>query len=564
MRTRNLLPALLLGVALAGLAASTVPAADSADAGKIKKLIEQLGADSYAERQAASEALGKIGAPALGALREAAKSTDAEVRKRASELLGKVEKLAENKKLLGPKMVHLVFKDTPLKAAVADFSKKSGYDLVLLDPDNKLKDVKVTLDTGKVTFWEAMGKFGDAAGVHDDDPNAGGPAGGIRPAGAVPVGPAAKGSIDSEEAKAPAPPKGPVRAGAALFVKDIHFGGDSGPRPRPGAMVGGWVPVQPGQFYLLPGKPAKAPADTTTAVRVRPADRKRYPLAVSDKEVGLVLQLALEPKVRWQGLAAAQIDKAIDDQGQSLRQAEEGRPDAPPAAAPGRGGARLLPAPPAVAGVMARIPASANGVYHFAPLRLKKGDKESKSLAELAGTITGQALTESEALLVVEGVLKAKGKEVKGKSGGEIKVTDVTNQPDGTTQIKFEFEMPDGVLPDTLLPAPAAPAPVGAASGARAVAETRPAAGGMMVPGRPGTFAPYGLRLVDDKGNVMLSTIQANWARGLGVGAAARKMEFHATYRPTKEAGDPAKLVFMARREVAVTVPFVLKGVELK
>ena len=158
-------------------------------------------------------------------------------------------------------------------------------------------------------------------------------------------------------------------------------------------------------------------------------------------------------------------------------------------------------------------------------------------------------------MLVVDDVLKATGKEVKGKSGGEIKVTGVTKQGDGATQIAFEFEMPDAVIPDTLLAAPVAPgAPVvPGAPGA-----------GMMVPGRPGTFAPYGLRLVDDKGAIVPASILVNWKRGIGVGAAAAKLELNATYKASKDVPEPAKLVFKARRLASVTVPFTLKDVDVK
>ncbi len=85
--------------------------------------------------------------------------------------------------MLAPKMVHLVYKDTPLSEAIEDFSKKSGYTLVLRDPDDKMKDTKITIDTGKVTFWSALEQFCAKAGLIDDDPNAARFAGGGFPGG---------------------------------------------------------------------------------------------------------------------------------------------------------------------------------------------------------------------------------------------------------------------------------------------------------------------------------------------------------------------------------------------
>src|SRR5262249_11216045 len=96
---------------------------------------------------------------ALEALRKAAKSDDAEVSKRAGDLLPKIERQAESLRLLTPKRVHLVYKNTPLSEAVADFQKKSGYRIYLHDPDGKLKERKITLETGETTFWHAAALF---------------------------------------------------------------------------------------------------------------------------------------------------------------------------------------------------------------------------------------------------------------------------------------------------------------------------------------------------------------------------------------------------------------------
>ncbi len=55
--------------------------------------------------------------------------------------------------------MHLIYKDTPLREALADFKKQSGYDMALSDPGNRLKGRKITLDTGKVSFWKSSGPF---------------------------------------------------------------------------------------------------------------------------------------------------------------------------------------------------------------------------------------------------------------------------------------------------------------------------------------------------------------------------------------------------------------------
>src|SRR5262245_51293467 len=63
-----------------------------ADADRIARLIEQLGNDNFAEREAASRDLERLGLPALPALRKAAQSPDVETRRRGEALVKKLEK----------------------------------------------------------------------------------------------------------------------------------------------------------------------------------------------------------------------------------------------------------------------------------------------------------------------------------------------------------------------------------------------------------------------------------------------------------------------------------------
>ena len=74
------------GILVLGLAALFLASADAA--GKptpkqIAQLIEQLGSNSYEEREQATKKLAEIGLPALDALQKAASKGDPEIRKRA-------------------------------------------------------------------------------------------------------------------------------------------------------------------------------------------------------------------------------------------------------------------------------------------------------------------------------------------------------------------------------------------------------------------------------------------------------------------------------------------------
>lgn len=672
MRMNNLIPAVLLGLALVGLA--SLPAAEetkpATDKASIEKLVEQLGSDSFAERQKAFKTLDEIGKPALEALQKAAKSTDAEVRKRSMELVSKISKRVESAELLTAKQVHLVYKNTPIKEAVEDLKKKTGYLIVLHDPENKLKDKKVTLDTGKTSFWTALDKFCEAAGVVEGDPNAnpmGVPPGmglpgvvpgiGIAPAVPIPVAPVKAVPIKRVPAKAPAKKDATEKKEApatdekkdadkkkeeeakaeaerraadakkaeaakeaakrAAAIRAAAGGGGGVAIAVPAVMplppmMGGWVQVQPGQITLVPGKSEKRPTDSSSSMRVRQADRKTHPYKAGDKEIGLVLEVTPEPRLRWHQLLGVQVDKALDDNDQKLVQTKDENPMGGGMGGFGGfgGGIMILPgggigAPgfPGRGGVW--FGGSANGLSQYATMRLKQGEKASKTLKELSGTISAQLQSEPEKIIVVDNVQKAAGKSVKG-GGGEIKVDTVTKLADGTLQISFTFEQPANIIPETMVPGvemPAmnpviggrirggirvvpAPAPVPLpvpvpppAPKDKAVPAVPPPIGGMggvgialpVVPQKV-YYATNGLTLQDDKGNVLSASIQYNWKRGGGgvvIGfpgggmGGMGKMEYIATIKPEK-GKEPAKLVFTGRRVVEVTVPFKLTNVDVK
>src|SRR5215207_4404312 len=81
----TVLPRGLVGVAL--MLALAPFAAGSSDA-DVERLVRQLGSDKFKEREAATDALIKVGKPALTALKKAAAgSADAEVSSRAAQLI---------------------------------------------------------------------------------------------------------------------------------------------------------------------------------------------------------------------------------------------------------------------------------------------------------------------------------------------------------------------------------------------------------------------------------------------------------------------------------------------
>jgi RNA polymerase sigma factor (sigma-70 family) len=328
---------------------SEAPAAG--EAARLARLVEQLGSDKFADRERASKELDQIGAPALDALRKAARDDDPERKRRAEDLIKKIEGRDLEARLLAPKRVRLVYKDTALADAVADFQKQSGYGLTLSDPQGKLKGRKVTLDTGEVTFWQALDQFCRKAGL-------------------------------TSAALSPAP----GRRQEHLAVKQW----DKRPpatSPTPPAAAAG-----KGGVILSDGKPQPLPTDGRTAVRVRALDKAARGLAPAEGEALLALEITPEPKLRLGRVLAVRVRKASDDQGQDLEQVV-GDGKAPARAAAGGPPADTLPFPPPDNVPLHTMPSKAAAPHKDAeanvtPIRLKKGAKAATSLSELSGTVT--------------------------------------------------------------------------------------------------------------------------------------------------------------------------------
>src|SRR5262249_29032821 len=131
----------------------------------IKQLVDRLGSQDYKTREAATRALAELGDKALEGLRQACKSKDVEVCKRAEHLVKKIEERVETDLTLKPTQVHLVCKDTLVKDAFKELSRLSGVVIDLGADQSKFANRKVTLDTGKITFWQAFDKLCEKAGV---------------------------------------------------------------------------------------------------------------------------------------------------------------------------------------------------------------------------------------------------------------------------------------------------------------------------------------------------------------------------------------------------------------
>lgn len=542
MFTRLLAAALFVALA----AGFTAPADDKADAAQIDKLVEQLGSGTFAEREKASKELDRIGAPALEALRKAAKSPDFEVRKRAEALVKSIERRTASQTLLAPKRVRLAYKDTPLKDALEDFRKQSGYEINLFDPDEKLGERKITLDTGDATFWQAFDQFCDKAGLIEASPQE------IFMKMRDQVRPQPPQAVPPAKDKAPEPPDKPPAD------KEGKKEAAPPPPPRPAPAIK-FPPMGGGRLTLMEAKPKPYPTHYAGAVRLQARPNGLPP--GDDGMPSITLRIAAEPRIQVQQVQGVKLEKAVDDQGQKLQQATPvDREPVPPAALAGR--AAIMMAPRYFPGATTQTI-----IFFQAP------EKPAKSIKELAGVLSLLVLPPPQDLITVDDLLKAAGKTVKGKDGGYLKVLEASKEEDGQLKLRVELQMPEGVTPagggsfgmgmpgmmPALPPRPAAPPPP--KKGRRMqVAPPRPAAGGALAATLGGMGS--GLRLVDDKGQTVALT--AIGVSGPAVRGGPLTVEYTLAFQPQKDQGESFKLIFAGSRAVPVDVPFAFKDVPVQ
>lgn len=380
-----------------------VPRPRAAPAAKKQRLsVAQLGSHHYEQREAADRALRAAGVPALKALRQATRSPDAEIRRRAARLVRRIEKDALTARLLTPGRVRLICKDTPLFEAVADLARESNMPLTLKAHLAAARR-EVTLDTGEVPFWEALDRLCAKAGL-------------VEP-----------------------PPAAPVTGGGRSVV---IMGGRRGRPVQPRDILRPEAAAQPESLVLKPGKRLPLPTHCAGSVRIQalpPEAASSDPAKAGEVQLTLVGRAG--PRLVWDRAVGLRIHKALDDKGQPL----EPVPAALQTDNTGSAGAAVF---------INRVPIRApdDRSRPRIPVRLERGAKPSKLLKELTGTVFARVRMPAEVLVVVEDVFKAVGKTVKGPHGGAVRVVEVKREADGTIRLRLQVEAPSAAVDDTPLP----------------------------------------------------------------------------------------------------------------
>ncbi|QEH33739.1 hypothetical protein OJF2_22450 [Aquisphaera giovannonii] len=273
-----------LGLALViGLACQVRESSDP------RSLIEQLGSSRYAEREAAEEALARLGTLAVPSLKMAASSRDLEVRSRAAALLKKIEESV----LTQPTLVALDYRDLPLGEVVRSLSERTGMRLVLFPPNQpRWNTDRITLEEPRpLPFWKALDRLCAESRLLPD---------------------ASQRAPDGREGQAvllmdrrgrpifPTCDSGPFRLTLAAleYRRHIGFASDMTEPPMP--------PAGP--------RPAQAPPP---------------PRTVATSHFSAQIQLAAEPRLSVTLAGLPLVTEAVDEKGHSLAVPAAGPPQSP-------------------------------------------------------------------------------------------------------------------------------------------------------------------------------------------------------------------------------------------
>jgi hypothetical protein len=294
-------------------------------------------------------------------------------------------------------------------------------------------------------------------------------------------------------------------------------------------------------IVLRAGKPERLPTCYAGGVRVR-ALVERAPgwgQTPGVTELPVVLQIAAEPGIAWQGTLGVHIERTIDERGQGLEQAVPGSDDID-AYLPGNDVRWLMRMRSRALEPEAR---GEQGPWSRHTVRLKTATEPSHALKEMRGTIVARVQTPIETLVKVESVLKAEGKTFTGADGYRLKIAEITQGDDGVVKIAVEYEaaFEDGLVM------------IGAAQRVNNRFRARLRA-------QMGATASPAIELQDAAGHVFEAARYNEASESDGT-----HFRYTSTihFLPKADFGAASQLILTGRRTVTVELPFTLHDVPL-
>ncbi|MBY0526186.1 MAG: hypothetical protein K2R98_22520 [Gemmataceae bacterium] len=365
----------------------------------IAHLVKQLGSIRFAERQAALQSLDEMGTAALDQLRPATQSTDPEIRRRALELVERIEKRSETGRVLAPRRIRLVYADAKLSDAIADLAQKTGVRLEMDASKAAWLQRRITLDTGDVALWDAVELFCRTAGVVDRS---------LLPQSAGPVKEIRETDLKDQMFK-------------KLVATDVQLTDPQKPTLT---------------IHVTPGSGPVVPTCRSGPLRIRALNNAvpGWGQTPGTTELVCSLDVTPEPGSQWLGIIEVRIDKAIDGCAQELSQVINHET---------AGGNVYGWGNPMLIRRQMQInfdgygPAASS--TNQIDVRLWAGKKPSVSLKRLQGAIVGQMKTEPQSLIEVADILKASGREFQDKNGTTLQILQVESQKDGVVKVQFQL-----------------------------------------------------------------------------------------------------------------------------
>ncbi len=494
------------------------PQAEAAAKSEVKRitdLVGQLGNLEFQDREQATAKLISTGAPALDYVQKATTSSDAEIRRRAGVIVTRIEKDIETARLLKPKRIHLVYRDTPISQAVADFAKESKYPLQFEGDRVRVATRKITLDTGDVTFWEALDKFCRAAGLMEQR-------------AARPIN--------------PSPPTTSQRDMRLMEIRMLQRQGIKIPPAR----------VDFGRLVMIEGQ-ENLPSSQAGGVRIRvlPPKTNIAGHAKTTEEVVLALEVSPESSIDWRGVLSAHVNLAIDQNSRELKQIQSSLSAPNGIANEWAGGAIAFNLNMANNAVVFMGDAENNENQtgppsREFPIRLKLNDRDTKILREIRGVLFAQVQTPHEPIIRADKILQAEGKTFPGPDNSFLKVHEARRGDNG--QIKLHVTLRAPSMGEDALAMMQGAIFVRRFNGRMA----------FMAQQEGETSAAQVLALQDQKGGSfqLVTSEESTQANGMEI-----TQEFRLVYQTKQGLEEPAQLIYSGNRLVTVEVPFVFKNV---
>jgi hypothetical protein len=285
---------------------------------------------------------------------------------------------------------------------------------------------------------------------------------------------------------------------------------------------------------LSDGKPDALPTHYAGAIRIRalPPQTVVHGQTRKEGETLFALGLCLEAKIPLEKVVGVHVEKATDENGQSLAQITEPAPD------PGAN------QPTFIGNVNGRAAGMIGTGDIQAPVKLKAGEKASKQLKELTGVLTAQVRTPPEVTMTVDNILKATSKSIEAKDGTKLTVLEVEHDEKGEVRVRVEIS--------PLLE----PVRINGRGQVRAMVMV--GANGMVLDFS--NDAPT-FKLVDAKGAEFPQPSVPS--RGFKVANNVVSHELTLVFQPQQGQAEASKLQYLSSRRVVVEIPFRLKDVPL-